>query len=804
VLRDAAKQATAGAVEGPFILPLVEPGRVRGYREVLRVTVDAGQPIGRWAVYVDAATGEPVAREQTLHFASGTVLFDVPQRGPKGARIAAPAPLLNVFVNGSPSATDLAGTATIPDGGPSSVVAGVQGALVTVQQESGPPAVQDLALAPGGQALWSAPLDEILDAQLSAYIHANIVKQRVKAIAPGFAYLDQNLPVVVNINDICNAFSDGDQINFFLSGQGCENTARIADVVYHEFGHSVHVQSIVEGGGLFEGALSEGISDYLSATITNDSGLARGFFVDIPNDPLRELDPVGDEARWPDDLTGEVHEDGLIIAGTLWDLRKLMIAKHGPATGVALTDNLWFQSIRRAIDIPTMYPEALLADDDDGNLANGTPNACEINQAFFAHGLLGAGSISGAVTLGPQQPEGFLVDLALAGGATACVDVAPLGATLRWRVQKTGDVGVNSMSPGPNGFAGLLPIQPDGTLLEYQVVVDLSDGSELSFPRNPGDPWYQVYIGPVTPLFCTAFEVPPADEGFVLTGQSEWGLPLGQGGDPAAAFDGGQVVGTNLSGTYLPLAGSAIVSPAIATLDFPTVRLQYRRWLTVEDGFFDAATIVANGAPAWQNFNSNNPDAATTHTRDEEWRFHDVDLTPFVIDGTVQLSFELAADGGLEMGGWNLDQLCVVGTDQSATAVCGNGVVEPPETCDAGPNNSNSLPDACRFDCQPARCGDLVIDAGEACDDGNAAAGDGCSAACQPEAITGDDTTDLPTTSIGGPGGDDDTDTDTGATDSAAGDDDLADRGCACTTGGGPAPVGLGLLVLLALRRRRR
>jgi LruC domain-containing protein len=53
---------------------------------------------------------------------------------------------------------------------------------------------------------------------------------------------------------------------------------------------------------------------------------------------------------------------------------------------------------------------------------------------------------------------------------------------------------------------------------------------------------------------------------------------------------------------------------------------------------------------------------------------------------------------------------------EDGRAVCGDGVVDPGEGCDAGVNNSNRWPDACRRDCQPARCGDGVRDAGEECD----------------------------------------------------------------------------------------
>ena len=70
--------------------------------------------------------------------------------------------------------------------------------------------------------------------------------------------------------------------------------------------------------------------------------------------------------------------------------------------------------------------------------------------------------------------------------------------------------------------------------------------------------------------------------------------------------------------------------------------------------------------------------------------------------------------------------------------ICGDGVIDPGETCDNGPANSDTVPGACRTSCKPARCGDYVIDPGETCDDGNLLDGDGCGPTCQIEPFCGD------------------------------------------------------------------
>lgn len=91
-----------------------------------------------------------------------------------------------------------------------------------------------------------------------------------------------------------------------------------------------------------------------------------------------------------------------------------------------------------------------------------------------------------------------------------------------------------------------------------------------------------------------------------------------------------------------------------------------------------------------------------------------------------------------------------------APASCGNGLLEPPETCDPpepGICDSNCqlsspvtepvdggaqpgalcTPGAADAGCLPSACGDGIQQGDEQCDDGNRIAGDGCDAACQLE-----------------------------------------------------------------------
>jgi cysteine-rich repeat protein len=120
--------------------------------------------------------------------------------------------------------------------------------------------------------------------------------------------------------------------------------------------------------------------------------------------------------------------------------------------------------------------------------------------------------------------------------------------------------------------------------------------------------------------------------------------------------------------------------------------------LTVEDRTYDAASIEINGQIAWQNAVS--PQSTLNH-RDREWRFQDIDLTPYITDGTAQVRWNLMSDMSNQYGGWNLDDVCIV------------ALIKYP------------------------LCGDGVLDNGEQCDDGNTTSGDGCSSKCIDEPTAG-------------------------------------------------------------------
>ncbi|HUQ05372.1 MAG TPA: M36 family metallopeptidase [Kofleriaceae bacterium] len=692
------------------ILPLVrerDDGQpIIEYRTVRTAGVDLDAPRARWDVYVDAQTGAPVARRQTLSFGTGTLRFDAPQRYPAGGRMAYAASQASIVVDTIAATSDATGVFSFNGNGTASVNATVTGTRVRVTNNGQAGVATTLSVPDGGSATWNASSVVNDDAQLAAFVHANLIKTFAKAeLAPSMAWLDSQLVVVANEGGSCNAYSTGDDIHFFRASTNCENTARLADVVYHEFGHSLHNHAVISGAGAFDTHMSEGVSDYLAATYTDDPGMGRGFFQGQAT-PLRHIDPSTMEYTYPDDMDDDPHASGMIIAGALWDLRKDLVAQLGAEAGRQKADDFYMAVLARGSEIPTAYPEILAADDDDGNLANGTPNKCAVDRAFTPHGLVDPAQ---AIGLGTPARDGFTVTQRVTDPPGGCPAADVASVTVYWRLKGASAFESVSATMGGDTFTADIPAQANGAIVQYRVSARLDDGTEFAYPQNPGDPNYEFYVGPLVPVYCTDFESDPFASGWTHAatgGTSEWvwGVPEGQtsNGDPGAAASGSNVVGLDLGlggrdGVYEPDMAQTLTSPVIDVTGRFGVRLQYRRWLNVEDGFYDDATILADDQQVWANF-AGQDESASTHHKDREWRLHDVDLETQAADGSVQVKFTLESDGGLEMGGWTIDDFCIMAR--------------------GAPGGT---------------CGDGTMGGDETCDDGNLVDGDGCSATCVDE-----------------------------------------------------------------------
>ncbi len=769
--------APVRALGDDVVLPLVADGGVLGYRVVAPFEID-GAAQGRYLAYADPATGSILAVHQLNEFATGTVNYHGVVRYPGRGYVDRPAPRAHVMVDSAAqTTTQVGGISWSPD---QTVPLGTaaDGDLVTVVNmdtvcsndatvhctgdsdcngkcmntvcsndatiQCGtdadctgntcifPNASAQMSIAPSGEVSWDASATPEDDAQIQAYLDTNIAKEYVRAnVDAQMMTLDDQMTVNVNIDQTCNAYFDGTALNFFASGPAsgsgacspqnvcCENTARIQDVNFHEYGHRVHTAEIIPGVGSFDGAMSEGAADFLAVDITGDSGMGRGFF--YTDEALRELEanPQGGEWMWPLDISSDIHHTGLVFGGTFWDLRKALIAQYGETAGIALTNKLYVAALRRAVDIPSCLIEVLAADDDDGNLANGTPDECLIRNTFGAHGLRTATGTIEAPGAIDQTTLAIGVAIQMIG-LSSCTGDTLASATLHWLPGFNFPPGSQDAAPsGPGRWVAQLPLVPEG-VTRYHAVVVFADGSTMMLADNRADEDYQTWSGPTVKLYCTDFEDgDPFAAGWtagVSTGSPTWAwvVPPGGATNPPAAYSGTHAIEQVPGGDYQPSQDTWLKMPEINTWPYSEVHLQYRRWLAVEDSHFDQARVTASGKQAWMNATDNLGDASAKHHVDKEWRFHDVLLSGYYSGHSVVVGWDLKSDPGVEMAGWAIDDVCIVA---NPNAICGDGVRNTYEQCDNGSANSDTA-DACRTDCTLPRCGDGIVDSSEQCDDG--------------------------------------------------------------------------------------
>jgi Zn-dependent metalloprotease len=327
--------------------------------------------------YWIAATGSPRVLDaeneiyHTHHGAlTGTLWPTTPLRGTASRAIAeatmtrTPGALSTLTgADGRYAYTSGAGSATISSNlsGPNSVVQNMAGAVMTASASGTPASPVD--------PNFGASVDTDL-AQVSAFYWTNLAHDLASDILVSTDL--PNLTTRVNVAGSCNAYWNGNSINFFVAGGSCPNMA-YSDVVLHEYGHGVDARK----GNIVDGGYSEGFGDAMAILGTRQSCLGRDFFG--ANSCLR---PATDVILWPPASGEGVHARGRRYAGFTWELVQQLRNSYSEEEAFRLATELVMAA---AAANPSSIPDAVylsfIADDTDGNLSTCSPHFKELAAA---------------------------------------------------------------------------------------------------------------------------------------------------------------------------------------------------------------------------------------------------------------------------------------------------------------------------------------------------------------------------------------------------------------------------------------
>jgi hypothetical protein len=504
---------------------------------------------------------------------------------------------------------------------------------------------------------------------VNAYYHTTIAHNFMKSYFPAFTKLDVELSTNVDVAGTCNAFYSGGggnniSINFFPTGGGCNSFAEIADVVYHEYGHGISYQFYDDKGVNFNnGSLGEGNSDVWAFSITRDSILGRYRTVGNPASFIRRYDAA--PKVYPVDVNGEVHNDGEIIAGAWWDVGK-NIGSIPVMTDLFTKTYFDLPNAPNGAEGDLYYDiliSAILNDDNDAVLSNGTPNLEAIVKGFARHGIY---LMTGATLTHQEIPHQAISGQPITVNATLAVSDASFFQSMKliYRVRGGQWDSTDMTNTGNFNFTGQLPGFNTLSIVDYYFkVYDVLNNSTYGFPNG-----YNTTMTPMQVTIPYQFAVgakqnsktdfdgsiadwtlgDPADNAT----QGKWvqGVPIATmynsliaqpGNDHTTGSGQCLVTGngpTNYNSADVDNGKTTAISPIydISTYVFPVI--EYYRWYSNDRGSnarsdFWQVQMRDPSSPFWQTIEQ-------TYQSDYNWRRRVFNVREYLSTATqVQLRF---------------------------------------------------------------------------------------------------------------------------------------------------------------------
>ncbi len=490
-------------------------GAGRGLVKVWQFLFHRDGVLGTWRARVDATTGEILEFADVNEYsqATGGIYQNSPTTGPE---IVRPMPYADVppfgFASSAGVFSGLGATSTL------------NGQYVRINDSCG--AISQAADGSGNIAFGTSAGTDCTTpghggagnthASREQFYQVNRIKEVGRGWLPGNVWLGQQLSVNVNLSLTCNAYWNGSTLNFFKSGGGCNNTGEIAGVSLHEYGHGLDQN---DGTGTApEGGTGESYADITATIALHSSCVGPGFLSGncagygdacTACTGVRDIDFAKHASNTPATVGNftqvrcgggsgpcgrEVHCESYVPSEAVWDFANRDLP--GPGTGPAWTilDRLWYLSRNTATSSFTCHTGTTFTadgcaagnwwkvmravDDDDGNLANGTPHGGALFAAFNRHGIACTTDPGASTTFSGCTPPAVPSLTVTGGDNSAALAWTSSGAVYDVFRNETGcNAGFTKIASGTASTSLTDTAVADGFTYYYQVTA-LPSGNE--------------------------------------------------------------------------------------------------------------------------------------------------------------------------------------------------------------------------------------------------------------------------------------------------------------------------------------
>ncbi len=476
-----------------YVLPSYN-GNSTNYHLVYENQVVTNEPGETFLSYVDAHSGELVWRFQTSSAADITSRGTVKWKTPVDEAEERTFPYLDFKTSNKTYQLDSEGKFPSDFEPGTEIRANLTGKYAAVTYADGTSAQFIGVVGEDGSLDIEWTDENSTSLERNVFYWGTYIREYVKELDPDITIMDRkySFNIYNQSQSGANAFYNPSDASISFIGVS-NQSVRMADgpsVLFHEYGHLINdrlYKALGRAQGMINGSANEGSADVQSAMILDMPEVGLGIFMSNPNRVIRNTD---NNNTYPEDIIGEIHHDGLILAGAFWDLRE--------ATSIEVTEKIFHFARYGTPDDVTIggaymewFLETIFADDDDGDLSNGTPHFLEILESFNKHKIgtellysYGFAHTPGNLFEEPEVARNIVFTVDFNGIDALKPETVNVVYTTN-NFESSNAIAADKI-PGDGNYTASIPGLQIGAFVQYYVsVTDKFSGKEFKLSANP-------------------------------------------------------------------------------------------------------------------------------------------------------------------------------------------------------------------------------------------------------------------------------------------------------------------------------